>query len=326
MGQTAELENQMTSVERVVEYTDLQSEPSVETEKNDLPPNIWLKRGQIVFKNFSFSYSENGNKILKRLNLKIVEGEKIGIVGRTGAGKSSIVQALFRLGYNEGNIEIDGVEISGLSLYDLRRSISIIPQEPILFSGTIRTNLDPFNEKTDDDLWNSLEQVAYCYIFLEWTAVHFFSHFQVGLKHVVSSQQNGLECRISDGGSNYSMGQRQLLCLARAILRNNRILILDEATANVDNETDNFVQQTIRQKFKHCTVLTIAHRLHTVMDSDRILVMDAGQAVEFDHPFVLLKNPNGFLRKLLNELDKPIATALEKIAETSYTNMRVDSN
>lgn len=216
-------------------------------------------------------------------------------MGRTGAGKSSLIQSLFRLAENEGQILIDDVDVGSIGLHDLRKKISIIPQEAVLFSGSLRFNLDPFDERTDNELWNSLEQVE--------------------LKAVVSALSGGLDSKVLDGGSNFSVGQRQLLCLARAILRNNKILILDEATANVDSETDRLIQQTIRRNFADCTVITIAHRLHTVMDSDKVLVVDAGEIVEFDHPFELIKKSGGFFKHLIDQTGSPTAIALTLIAK-----------
>lgn len=159
MRQTAELENQMTSVERVIEYTDLKSEPPLESLEKYRPPEKWPERGIIMFDGLSMKYSENSNNVLKEVSLRIESKEKIGVVGRTGAGKSSIIQALFRLAVNDGLITIDGVDIASMGLHDLRSKISIIPQDPILFSGNMRSNLDPFEEKTDDEIWNALAQV-----------------------------------------------------------------------------------------------------------------------------------------------------------------------
>ncbi|XP_039444244.1 probable multidrug resistance-associated protein lethal(2)03659 [Culex pipiens pallens] len=299
MRQTAELENQMTSVERVVEYAEVEPEPPLETmDEKKKPASDWPNEGAIKFEYFSLRYSPGGDLVLKDLQLAIEPKEKIGIVGRTGAGKSSIIQALFRLAVNEGIIKIDGLDIGGLGLHDLRKKLSIIPQDPVLFSGTVRENLDPFGQHTDEDMWRALEQVE--------------------LREAVRRMDGGLDGKMSDGGSNFSMGQRQLVCLARAILRNNKILILDEATANVDPETDKLVQRTIRNQFGDCTVLTIAHRLHTVMDSDRVLVMDAGRAVEFGHPHQLLKQRKGFLRKLVNQTGEETATELAAVAETNF--------
>ncbi|XP_055848004.1 probable multidrug resistance-associated protein lethal(2)03659 [Episyrphus balteatus] len=298
MRQTAELENQMTSVERILEYTETPSEPPLETQEKFKPPVDWPNKGKIEFNDFKLRYSPEEPVVLNDLNFVIKPREKIGIVGRTGAGKSSIIQSVFRLACNEGAIVIDGINIDTVGLHDLRSRISIIPQDPVLFSGTLRYNLDPFEAKGDAEMWKALEDVE--------------------LRSYVSTLIGGLNCRLYDGGSNFSMGQRQLVCLARAILRNNKILILDEATANVDPETDKLIQRTIRTKFADCTVLTIAHRLHTVMDSDRVIVMDAGQVVELNHPHVLLQMPGGYLRQLVDQTGYATASTLKQTAEKNY--------
>ncbi|KAH8355857.1 hypothetical protein KR200_006141 [Drosophila serrata] len=270
MRQSAELENLMTAVERVVEYEDIEPEGELEAPVDKKPPKSWPEQGKIVFDELSLRYIPNPKAkcVLKSLNFIIKPREKVGIVGRTGAGKSSLINALFRLSYNEGSILIDTRNTIDMGLHDLRSKISIIPQEPVLFSGTMRYNLDPFDEYSDDKLWRSLEEVK--------------------LKDVVAKMSTGLQSKITEGGNNFSVGQRQLVCLARAILRENRILVMDEATANVDPHTDALIQATIRNKFKECTVLTIAHRLHTIIDSDKVLVVDAGRVVEFGTPYELL--------------------------------------
>ncbi|XP_043503586.1 probable multidrug resistance-associated protein lethal(2)03659 isoform X2 [Polistes fuscatus] len=292
MRQSAELENQMTSVERILEYSKVESEPLLESAPDKKPPEDWPQEGKIEFKEVSMQYSVFEPPVLKDLSFEIKSREKIGIVGRTGAGKSSLISALFRFAEIEGPILIDGIDTREIGLHDLRSKMSIIPQEPFLFSGSLRRNLDPFDAYRDDVLWQALEEVE--------------------LKEM------GLEAHINEGGSNLSVGQRQLVCLARAIVRNNPILILDEATANVDPRTDELIQKTIRQKFEKCTVLTIAHRLNTVMDSDRILVMDAGRAVEFDHPHILLQNGKGYLSSMVKETGHVMAEALTAIALDNY--------
>lgn len=204
------------------------------------------------------------------------------IVGRTGAGKSTITLSLFRLiEAAEGKIKIDGRPISELGLHDLRSKITIIPQDPVLFSGTLRDNLDPFEVKTDDELWQCLEHAH--------------------LKNFVRGLDAGLEHKVSEGGENLSVGQRQLVCLARALLRKTKILLLDEATAAVDLETDSLIQSTIRSEFANCTILTIAHRLNTILDSTRVMVLDKGEIIEFDSPSVLLKNKSSVFYSLAKD-------------------------
>ncbi|CAG9854244.1 unnamed protein product [Phyllotreta striolata] len=295
MRQWTELENQMTSVERVQEYTELKHEEDNATFE---PPSNWPSNGEVEFKNMSLQYSLDDPPVLKNLSFLIKAKEKVGIVGRTGAGKSSLIQALFRLTNIDGQIYIDGIDTKSVSLKKLRSNISIIPQEPVLFSGTLRKNLDPFDEYKDEVLWDALSEVE--------------------LKSAVEELPAGLESKMAEGGSNFSVGQRQLVCLARAIIRNNKILVLDEATANVDPHTDGLIQTAIRTKFANCTVLTIAHRLHTIMDSDKVLVMDAGRAVEFDHPHTLLQKERGIFYSLVQQTGKATAKNLTAIAANSY--------
>ncbi|KAI2473989.1 ATP-binding cassette sub-family C member 4 [Diabrotica virgifera virgifera] len=303
MREWSELENQMTSVERTQEYTDLPIESDNERKQ---PPADWPSSGSLTFKNMSLRYSLEAPCVLKNLNFEIKPREKIGIVGRTGAGKSSLIQALFRLAINEGSLIIDNVDINTVELKVLRSKISIIPQEPVLFSGTLRKNLDPFDDYSDKVLWAALDEVE--------------------LKHAVEEMRHNLYGKMAEGGSNFSVGQRQLLCLARAIIRNNKILVLDEATANVDPMTDAIIQKTIREKFAECTVLTIAHRLNTVMDSNKVLVMNAGEAVEFDHPYTLLQNKKTIFYGLVRNTGKNMAAHLSDIAKQSYYNIHNSSS
>ncbi|XP_050594410.1 ATP-binding cassette sub-family C member 4-like isoform X2 [Bombus affinis] len=301
MRQTAETISQMTSVERILQFTQLDKEGPFESEPNKKPSAQWPSKGEINFNHLYLRYEDSAPPVLKDLCFTIKSGEKIGIVGRTGAGKTSLISALFRLAKLEGAIYIDKLDTKQIGLHELRRKISIIPQEPVLFSATLRDNLDPFHDFDDATLWAALEDVE--------------------LKLSVSS----LDYNVDQGGANFSVGQRQLLCLARAILRNNKILLLDEATANVDPATDALIQKTIRQKFKSCTVLTIAHRLNTIMDSNKVLVMDHGKAIEFDHPYVLLKNEQGHFTSMVKETGKLMFEQLKKIAEEAYNSVCTDT-
>ncbi|NWZ46621.1 MRP3 protein, partial [Haliaeetus albicilla] len=271
---TSELETNIVAVERIKEYSETETEAPWVIEGKS-PPEDWPSKGELEFVNYSVRYRKGLDLVLKGLNLQVHGGEKIGIVGRTGAGKSSMTLCLFRiLEAVKGEIKIDGVKISEIGLHDLRSRLTIIPQDPVLFSGTLRMNLDPFNKYSDEEIWKALE----------------LSH----LKRFVSSQPSMLDYECSEGGENLSVGQRQLVCLARALLRKTRILILDEATAAIDLETDDLIQMTIRTQFEDCTVLTIAHRLNTIMDYTRVLVLDNGTIAEFDTPASLIASKGIF--------------------------------
>uniref|UniRef100_A0A8C4Z9S7 Uncharacterized protein n=1 Tax=Gadus morhua TaxID=8049 RepID=A0A8C4Z9S7_GADMO len=302
--QSAEVENLMISVERVMEYTELESEAPWETEKR--PPLDWPSQGLVTFDGVNFSYSADGPVVLRNMNATFLPREKVGVVGRTGAGKSSLVSALFRLAEPQGKIYVDGILTSELGLHDLRQKMSIIPQDPVLFTDTMRKNLDPFSQHSDEELWNSLQEVQ--------------------LKSVVEELPTKMETLLAESGSNFSVGQRQLVCLARAILRKNRILIIDEATANVDPRTDKLIQRTIRDKFRDCTVLTIAHRLNTIIDSDRIMVLDAGEIQAYDAPYTLLQDPEGIFYKMVQQTGQQEAEDLLASAKQTYENRSHPSN
>uniref|UniRef100_A0A8B9QNI0 Multidrug resistance-associated protein 1 n=1 Tax=Anas platyrhynchos TaxID=8839 RepID=A0A8B9QNI0_ANAPL len=268
-----EIETNAVSIERVCEYANMDKEEPWITSKR--PPVGWPDRGIIQFVNYKAQYRKDLDLALDDISFQTRSNEKIGIVGRTGAGKSTLTNSLFRIleGFG-GKIIIDGIDISTIGLHDLRRNLNIIPQDPILFSGTLQSNLDPLGKHSDIELWEALEL---CH-----------------LKGFVESLPKKLLHEISEGGENLSIGQRQLVCLARVLLRKAKILVLDEATASVDMETDNLVQSTIKREFYNCTILTIAHRLHTVMDSERVLVLDAGRILEYDTPNNLLQRKGAF--------------------------------
>ncbi|XP_078611217.1 multidrug resistance-associated protein 1-like [Branchiostoma floridae x Branchiostoma japonicum] len=261
---SSQLEASIVAVERLKEYEETNEEADW-TSDGKRPPDSWPSEGRIRFNSYQTRYREGLDLVLRDITVDIGSAEKIGIVGRTGSGKSSLALALFRIIESAGgDIVIDGINISNIGLHDLRSRISIIPQDPVLFSGTLRMNLDPFEQHADVDIWLALQ----------------LSH----LKNFVMNLEKKLEHDVTEGGQNLSVGQRQLVCLARALLRKSKILVLDEATAAVDLETDDLIQSTIRTQFADCTVLTIAHRLNTIMDSTRVLVLDAGQIEEFDTP------------------------------------------
>ncbi|XP_071175210.1 multidrug resistance-associated protein 1-like isoform X1 [Mytilus edulis] len=267
---SSDLETNVVSVERLKEYAE------VETEAEWIrpfrrPPHDWPNTGACNFIDYKTRYREGLDLVIRGISCQILGGEKVGIVGRTGAGKSSLMMALFRLiEASDGSIVIDGQRISDMGLHDLRSKLTILPQDPVLFSGSLRMNLDPFDQYTDSQIWTSLEHAH--------------------LKKFVSELPERLSHECGEGGGNLSVGQRQLICLARTLLRKTKILVLDEATAAVDMETDELIQKTIREEFKDCTILTIAHRLNTILDYDKVMVLDQGLIKEYDSPDSLLKD------------------------------------
>ncbi|XP_047942047.1 ABC transporter C family member 2-like [Salvia hispanica] len=272
-------ENSLNAVERVGTYIDLPSEGPAIIEDSRPPPG-WPSAGSIRFEDVVLRYRPELPPVLHGISFSISPSDKVGIVGRTGAGKSSMLNALFRMvELEKGRILIDDCDVSKFGLMDLRKVLGIIPQSPVLFSGTVRFNLDPFNEHNDADLWESLERAH--------------------LKDVIRRNPLGLEAEVSEAGDNFSVGQRQLLSLSRALLRRSKILVLDEATAAVDVRTDALIQKTIREEFKSCTMLIIAHRLNTIIDCDNILLLDAGKVLEFDTPEALLRKEGSAFSKMV---------------------------
>uniref|UniRef100_A0A8C0R6T9 Multidrug resistance-associated protein 1 n=1 Tax=Canis lupus dingo TaxID=286419 RepID=A0A8C0R6T9_CANLU len=266
---SSEMETNIVAVERLKEYSETEKEAPWQIQEM-APPSTWPQVGRVEFRDYGLRYRENLDLVLKHINITINGGEKVGIVGRTGAGKSSLTLGLFRINESaEGEIIIDDINIAKIGLHDLRVKITIIPQDPVLFSGSLRMNLDPFSQYSDEEVWTSLE----------------LAH----LKDFVSGLPDKLNQECAEGGENLSVGQRQLVCLARALLRKTKILVLDEATAAVDLETDDLIQSTIRTQFDDCTVLTIAHRLNTIMDYTRVIVLDKGEIRECGQPSDLLQ-------------------------------------
>uniref|UniRef100_A0A0P4ZTZ3 ABC-type glutathione-S-conjugate transporter n=1 Tax=Daphnia magna TaxID=35525 RepID=A0A0P4ZTZ3_9CRUS len=281
MRMTSEVETNIVAVERIKEYSEAVQEASWDHGKRE-PPNTWPEKGKVSFEKYEVRYREGLDLVIKGISCEIEGGEKVGIVGRTGAGKSSLTLALFRIiEAAAGKITIDGIDIADLALHKLRSRLTIIPQDPVLFSGTLRMNLDPFNSYSDEDVWTALEHAH--------------------LKTFVKSLPAGLEHEASEGGENLSVGQRQLICLARALLRKTQVLILDEATAAVDLETDDLIQATIRKEFKEGTVITIAHRLNTILDSNRVMVLDKGEIKEYAPPDELLANKNSLFYSMARD-------------------------
>uniref|UniRef100_A0A5B7A298 ABC-type xenobiotic transporter n=1 Tax=Davidia involucrata TaxID=16924 RepID=A0A5B7A298_DAVIN len=275
------LENKIISIERIHQYCQIPSEAPPVIEDSH-PPSSWPENGTIELIDLKVRYKENLPVVLHGITCTFPGGKNIGIVGRTGSGKSTLIQALFRLIEPEGGrIIIDNIDISTIGLHDLRSRLSIIPQDPTLFEGTIRGNLDPLDEHSDRDIWQALDKSQ--------------------LGEIVRQKEQKLDTPVMENGDNWSVGQRQLVTLGRALLKQARILVLDEATASVDSATDNLIQKIIRTEFKECTVCTIAHRIPTVIDSDLVLVLSDGRIAEFDTPARLLEDKSSMFLKLVTE-------------------------
>ncbi|ONI22164.1 hypothetical protein PRUPE_2G111400 [Prunus persica] len=274
-------ENKMISVERILQYSNLTSEAPLLIEESR-PPINWPEVGTICFKNLQIRYAEHLPSVLKNISCTFPGQKKVGVVGRTGSGKSTLIQAIFRVVEpREGSIIIDDVDISKIGLHDLRSRLSIIPQDPTMFEGTVRGNLDPLEQYSDSDVWEALNKCQ--------------------LGDLVRAKEQKLDASVVENGENWSVGQRQLVCLGRALLKKSKILVLDEATASVDSATDGVIQKVISREFKDRTVVTIAHRIHTVIDSDLVLVLSDGRVAEYDTPAKLLEREESLFSKLIKE-------------------------
>ncbi|CAA7016303.1 unnamed protein product [Microthlaspi erraticum] len=276
-----DLENKMISVERMLQYTNIPSEPPLVIESTR-PEKSWPCRGEITICNLQVRYGPHLPMVLHGLTCTFPGGLKTGIVGRTGCGKSTLIQTLFRIVEpTAGEIRIDGVNILTIGLHDLRSKLSIIPQDPTMFEGTVRSNLDPLEEYTDNQIWEALDKCQ--------------------LGDEVRKKELKLDSTVSENGQNWSVGQRQLVCLGRVLLKRSKVLVLDEATASIDTATDNLIQETLRQHFSDCTVITIAHRISSVIDSDMVLLLDQGLIKEHDSPARLLEDKSSSFSKLVAE-------------------------
>lgn len=333
--QYTNIELDMNATERIIEYS------SIQTEKlgGEDVPAAWPREGKLEVEDLVVGYAPDLPPVLKGLSFSVENNQRVGVVGRTGAGKSSLTLALFRfLEAREGRIWIDGIDVSKIKLHDLRSRLAIIPQDPVLFSGTIRSNLDPFDEYSDAELHDALERVHLISAednVRQLSGTTTPAHQDVGgtatpLSAATSQSVKNtniftsLQSPISEGGQNLSQGQRQLLCLSRAIVSRPKIMVLDEATSAVDMSTDALIQRSIRSEFGRnaTTLLVIAHRLSTIVDFDRILVMDAGKAVEFGSPRELMEIENGVFRSLVEESGE--RQLLEQVIFGDYSEKRAE--
>ncbi|KAG0348952.1 hypothetical protein BG004_003435 [Podila humilis] len=333
-------EMNLNSVERITEYLELEEEPPAVIESSR-PPASWPHAGEISVNNLVMKYAPDAPAVLKDVSFKIKAGEKIGVVGRTGSGKSTFAISLFRfMDPVSGSIVIDGIDITKIGLQDLRTNLTIIPQDPILFKGTLRSNLDPFGEREDRDLWEALRRshlIPASAAPSKRTSLDLSGESnassssevptptktptgsvkgsEVGESETVESSKITLDTPVKENGANFSQGQRQLIALARALVRQSKIIVMDEATASVDFETDLKIQGTIRQEMSDSTIITIAHRIRTIADFDRVLVMNAGEVAEFDKPLTLMRQQDSLFRSMCersSEFDALLAIAEEK--------------
>jgi ATP-binding cassette subfamily C (CFTR/MRP) protein 4 len=265
------LENEMTAVERILEYTKQGQEYKCGVFVED-----WLQRGEIQFSDVYFSY-DSSNYVLHNLNFTIEPQQVVAVVGRTASGKSSMISALLRMYKLEGKIFIDGVDVATLPLDTLRSNVSVIAQDLVFFTGTVRENIDLTGKYTDEEIWNAMRTV--------------------NLKKLFSN----LDHRISSAEANFSLGQKQLLCLARAIVRNNKIIIIDEVAAHMDRDSEEMIFRIVREKFSNCTVLMITHKLDYIRECDKVMVLDNGRIVDYDCPSVLLNDQNGLLYRMFKK-------------------------
>ncbi|KAK9451196.1 P-loop containing nucleoside triphosphate hydrolase protein [Limtongia smithiae] len=316
-------EMNMNSVERIDEYMYIEEE-APEVIQNSRPPHGWPAKGAISVENLSLRYAPGLPMVIRDVTFEVKPTYKIGIVGRTGAGKSTIASAFFRfLEAETGRIMIDGIDIAKIGLKDLRSSITIIPQDPTLFTGTIRSNLDPFDNYSDEEVFRSLARVHLI------DAIPNPNEEESSLSVVERHKRRvipfyDLSNPVAEGGNNLSQGQRQLMCLARSLLRSPKVILLDEATASIDYNTDAQIQETIREEFADTTIITIAHRLRSIIDYDMILVLDAGNVKEFDQPHTLLQKSDSIFRSMCENSGE--MEQLEELALKSFTDKAAARN